>query len=300
MGKHTFIGFITILIVVLLLVYYLVPFRELEFSLEEVNNNFTLETSNIKMQFYENMRFPEREISYNIHECSLKKRNDMLDAFDIVSNLTMLDFYEKENAEIKITCDETTRFKEGLFIAGEGGPTQIVKAGNFNVILSGTILLIRDSKCSKPNVAIHELFHVLGFTHSENKNNIMYNYSSCSQTIGGDNIELINGLYSIESNPDLTFEPNETFATMKGRYLNLNFSIRNNGLSQAKESAVKVYVDNEEIEEVELDNLGIGKGTKIILTNIWVSDINPKLIELVIEADFEELDKQNNVVSLKV
>jgi len=256
------------------------------------------------MQFYDNMRFPEKNITYYIDKnCSLKKRQDMKDAFKIIENLTVLKFINEtlEKAEISVTCNETVHYyKKGMFIAGEGGPTHVVRAGNFNVIFSGTILLIKSSDCERPNVAIHELLHVLGFTHSDNPNNVMYNFTKCSQVIGDDTIELINKLYSIESLPDLVFEANETNAMMHSRYLDINITIKNNGLKKAPESRVKVIVDGKKIKEISVGEIEIGNGKAIFVQNIWVSKLNPKKIELVIETNYKELNKENNRIYFEV
>lgn len=305
MKKGVFFSLAIMLIMMsFLTIYYLAPYKDLEFSIKPVNSNFTLnigENNSIETQFYPNMRFPESQISYMIDkDCSLKKKQDMRDAFQIVENLTILKFNEQADAQINISCDENTRFEQGMFIAGEGGPTKIVKAGEFNVILSGMVLLIRDSTCSTPNVAIHELFHVLGFIHSTNPDNIMYNFTKCSQQIGQDSINKINELYSIQSKFDLTFEQQGLSATMSGRYLDLNFTIRNIGLKQSKESAIEISADDKKIKELSLEPLDIGNGKIISVSNIWVTNINPEEIKLVIKNDVEELNKENNIVSFEI
>jgi len=301
-----------IIIVSLLTIYYIEPFTELEFNVQPSNYNFTLNATTSgsgfeDMQFYPNMRFPTNRITYNIaDECSLMKRQDMEDGFDIVENLTLLEFSPtNSNADINVTCNETTRYQDGIFIAGEGGPASIVEAGEFYVIGGGTILLIRDSGCERPNIAIHELFHVLGFEHSNNPNNIMYNFTKCSQTIGDDNIQLLNELYSIESLPDLAFDsPREiednTGVFMHGRYLDLNVTVRNNGLKDSPQSIVKIFADEKEIREFLLDELEIGNGKVISLRNVWVTKRNPQIIELKIATEFDELSKENNIISFKV
>ena len=160
----------------------------LKFKVLEGNSNFTLGnfTENM-MQKNMSLRFPTPNITYKIYDCPLQKQTDMLDAFKIMENETILKFNPVESGEqIKIDCDGETKMEEGLFVGGEGGPTNVSNIGKMYVIFNGKILLIRDSKCERPNIAIHELLHVLGFTHSENKNNIMYSISKCSQTIGDD------------------------------------------------------------------------------------------------------------------
>lgn len=310
MRGKSFLGLAFLLIVFsLLVVYYISPFSELEFDIAPRNYNFS---SNVNasiqdlslMQFYPNMRFPTEVITYHMQEdCSLQKKQEMNDAFDIVENVTILDFVPvsvAENPDINITCNETTKYQGGMFIAGEGGPTSIVKAGDFNVIQGGTILLIRDSDCERPNIAIHELFHVLGFKHSDNPNNIMYNYTKCRQTIGDDNIQLLNELYSIESKADLVFEENTTNVFMHGRYLDMNVSVKNYGLQESKPSIIRVIVDGKDIREIVFDKIKVGNGKVISVRNIWITKRNPQNIQLKIQTESEELSKENNLVSFLV
>jgi hypothetical protein len=197
-----------------------------------------------------------------------------------------------------VTCQEVQKTEGKLFIAGEGGPTNITVAGEYNVIESGEILLMKDSDCPRPNIAIHELFHVLGFDHSKNPKSIMYEISRCDQTIGEDMINLINKLYAVPSEPDLLFE--NSSASMHGKYLNINFSIRNNGFQDAEDSVVKILADGKQVEEINIPAIEVGYGRKVSVENIWIKQINVENIEFVIENNFEELSKANNQVSFEI
>lgn len=290
-----------VLIVILLLgIYWFVPIGEINFGTKSGNSNFSVGNSSFKgMQFYENMRFPDSKISYRIHDCSLQKRNDMERAFDTLVNLTILNFYAVESSEeISIVCDEKIKMEGKLFIAGEGGPMNITVAGNFNVILNGGILLLKDSSCPNPNIAIHELLHVLGFEHSSNSNNIMYHVSDCKQTIGQDIIDLINKIYFIPNEPDLTLE--NVSAIMRGKYLDVNITVKNNGLSDAGSSEIIIYADDKMIKEIEVDAIKIGFGTTIKLSNVWISQMSVDELRFSIDYYFEELDKKNNELILSI
>jgi len=300
MGWKIFFSFVFILFASLLLIFYwFVPFKTIEFGTKSGSSNFSLNNESGNMQFYQNMRYPSPEISYQIYDCPLQKKNNMERAFEIISNISVLSFYSvNRNGEIFVTCDSKNKIEEGLFIAGEGGPTNITQSGKFNVILHGSVLLIRESKCERPNIAIHELLHSLGFDHSENSNNIMYPISRCEQTVGEDVPKLISELYLAPSYPDLSFE--NVSAVMNGRYLDVNMVIRNNGLKDSERVKVIIYADEKLVKEIDLDALEIGYGREIMLGNVWVPKINVNKLEFFINYSFNELEKNNNRIILEM
>src|SRR3972149_2427373 len=297
--KSILVSVIAVFLVLLLFFYWVFPLETIDFTFSPKNSNFSLNSyGNESMQFYENMRYPSKDISYRIQGCTLQKADEMETAFDMIDNLTIINFYSvNNNEEISVTCDSKTRFEGDLFIAGEGGPINITKAGYFNVIQKGAITLIRESKCENPNVGIHELLHALGFDHSENPNNIMYPVSKCSQTIGQDISDMINELYSFQSLPDLAFE--NVSATMSGRYLDLNFTIRNQGIKDSSGAKVEIYADGELVKEIESEPLDIGHGRSIFISNIFILQKSIDELRFSIKTDFEELDKGNNEAILK-
>ncbi len=282
----------------LLFLYWFVPYGKLDFGAKSGDNNFSITGSD--MQFYPNMRFPSSEISYKISGCSLQKEDDMERAFDIIHGLTVLKFSPvPDGEEILVTCqDKQVTDEKGLFIAGEGGPTNISKAGALSVITKGEILLIRDSKCEKPNVAIHELLHVLGFEHSSNENNIMYNITSCEQTISDDIINLINELYAVSSYSDLSFE--DVSAQMNGKYLNAVMTVRNAGLVDSTNAKIIIYADNKIVKEINLEPLKVGYGRLITIEQLFVPQVNVNRLDFVIQSDFAEINKENNNMTLEV
>jgi hypothetical protein len=295
--EKIFFGIMTLILISFLVLYWFFPGQGIEFGFDK-NNNFSLNKTNVSMQFYENMRFPYSKITYKIEDdCILQKKNEMVRAFEIIANVSGLKFIKNPgNPEIIVTCDEKNKVEEGMFIAGEGGPTQIVSGDNFNVILAGKILLIKNSNCERPNIAIHELLHVLGFDHSENANNIMYPVSKCRQTIGKEIPLKIKELYSVPSLPDLEFE--EVSATINGRMIDINMSIKNNGLVSSKEANIMIYGDEKIIKEIELNDLDVGYEVKISLTNLLFTKLKIEQLRLVIESNYSELSKDNNQVFL--
>lgn len=283
----------------MLVVYMINPGGDTEFGFtRDTNNNFNVGNETSLMQFYPDMRFPSSEISYKIdNECSLSKKDSMREALNIVENMTDISFYSvSADEEISIYCSEKVKFENRMFIAGEGGPTNITDGGKYRVILHGSLLLIKDSGCATPIVEVHELLHVLGFDHSDNKNNILYPVAKCRQTIGDDLVSKINDLYTEETYPDLLFE--EASAEIKGRGLSLNLSIRNDGLKESETSIIKIYNKEKVIKEIELNSLDIGYGVKIELRNLWLTSVKTDEIKVLISTSFNELSKDNNEIIL--
>ncbi len=300
--KGTGKGFLVILIAIILLflfsVYWFIPFGTFEFSTGPTNYNFS-ESADSELQYTSNMRFASPEISYKISNCPLQREDDMEEAFRLMQEQTVLSFYPAEDEEeISVTCEEDVIAEGNFFIAGEGGPTNGSVSGNFSVVTHGKILLLRDSDCERPNVATHELLHVLGFKHSQNPKNIMYNVTNCRQMISEDIINFLNKVYSFPAEPDLVFESAD--ALMRGRYLDSNFSIRNNGIVSSGEAKVIIFADEKKIKEINLDALSEGEGMKILLTGILINQLNVNEVKFVIESDFSELNKANNEISMEI
>lgn len=282
-----------VLFVCLIFTYLFLPSEGITFSGEPANTNFSI-TGGSVTQFYPNMRFADREISYSVADnCSLKKKNDADYAFQILDNLTVLSFYKVDSdGQISVDCEDGGDFNGGFFVAGEGGPTEAIKSGDFYVIAKGKILLLQESECPAPNIAIHEVLHVLGIDHSTNKNNIMYNISKCNQEIGEDTLLTINKLYYSPGFPDLALSDVST--TLHGRYLDIKFTIQNNGLSKTKESEVKIYADDQEIKSFDIQELDPSVGRITTVENLFIQNRSVKEIKLKIIYNFEELNKENN------
>lgn len=299
---QTILSVIFILSVVSMLwIYWFAGFEEVSLYKKPVSSNFSFNVHDSKnMQFYENLRYPETKISYRIDDkCTLQKKSDMEGAINILDEKTILKFYPVfADEEIFISCGNKPIMQGDLFIAGEGGPVNITKSGNFNVIFYGEILLIKQSECPAPNIALHELLHVLGFGHSNNPENIMYNITKCEQTLGDDIPDLINELYSVKNYPDLVLE--DVYPAIHGRYLDLNMTVKNNGLKKSEETIINVYAGDILLETIDLQSLNIGEGMKLIMKNINLKKTNFNQLRMILESDFEELDKENNEIVFEI
>jgi len=275
------------------------PSESLEFN--PYHRNITQQFSTESVQFYPNMRYQNKIISYYIEpNCSLKKTNDARNAFTRIQEKTVLSFVEEtRNPEIMIMCSniEPTAEQEEHFIAGEGGPVQIINATNYAIILSGMVSLYRPDSCEKPQIATHEILHALGFDHNSNTESIMYPYTECDQTIDQEIIDEIERIYSESSLPDLVVETIK--ATKTGRYLDFEAIVSNQGIVSSESSELVVVIENSEIKTVDVGSLEIGVRKILTITNLKIPR-GTEEITFVVRTEEEELSKSNNRAELMI
>ncbi|MBS3090079.1 matrixin family metalloprotease [Candidatus Pacearchaeota archaeon] len=251
------------------------------------------------LQFYSNMRFQDRHINYMISgACDEERISSIKKAFEIIEQDTILEFSESgQMSEMYVTCSDVSPNSENKrhFIAGEGGPTFIVNTSLYSLIFNGTIALYRSEKCDRPQIALHEIFHVLGFDHSSNQDSIMYPVTNCRQEIDNSIIEEINRLYEDEPLPDLALS--EAYATIRGRYLYFNISISNYGLLDSDNMTLNVKSIGNVIKQFPLGSLQVGRKKIFNAGNIRISK-DAGEIEFEVIGNREEISLENNKVIL--
>jgi hypothetical protein len=251
------------------------------------------------------MRFGHNNISYYIgNVCSDTRIKFMRDAFGIVErNVNQISFYQvySSDADIVVRCSgEFIEVGKNLYAAGEGGPTKIIKVGKFNIIESGSIYLYRDPVCNYPVVELHELLHVLGFDHSNDPKNIMYSVSNCDQRISSDIITTLRELYTIPSLPDLVIT--NLSVVKKGRYVDFNITIANEGLIDAKDVQLLILSEGRRIYHYDLEEINRGYARTLFSTNVKLHSSGAGSIDFFVDYDnkIKELDKNNNHINVKV
>lgn len=222
-------------------------------------------------QFYPNMRYIDKTITYEIApECSSKKREAIAAAFGILEAQSVLRFSPAPKGEIVFSCTNLPPEPEssGHFVAGEGGPTQIINTTKYAAILGGKVSLYRSEKCERPIVALHEILHALGFDHTSEKKSVMFPITDCEQELDAFIINQIDSLYAADAAPDLAIERVNARAT--GRYLNFEISIANYGLLNARNATLTLTSDGELVKSFPLEELGFGQRKTLTVTNVRI------------------------------
>ena len=296
-----------LLMISLAFVYQNLPQEPVEMKASEIVPETTVTINHgATPVFAENLRFNHNNISYFIeNECVEIRRNAMVEAFDIFADeMKLISFYETKNkieADIQVGCsDDYIELGERLFVAGEGGPSKIINTSVFKIVEKGEILLYNDPQCDYPVVELHELLHVFGFAHSENPDSIMYDTSACNQRITPDMVELIDKLYSIEPLADAMID--ELTAVKRGRYLDFNISVLNEGLIGIDNINFTIIVNSKEIQTINLGNIDIGYSRTLRATNIKLPLLNVEKINFVVDNEnvIREINEDNNFVEMVV
>lgn len=265
--------------------------------------NYTISTNETVPVFGENMRFNHNLISYVISKnCDQSQREEMISAFNIFSeNVKIVSFFEDgENSDISVNCStKFVKMGSNFFAAGEGGPSKIINASNFEIIKKGRIILYSDEQpCNYPVVELHELGHVFGFAHSKNPKDLMYYRSNCDQRMSNGMITTIKKLYSIPALGDVKIET--ASGIIKGHYLKFNISVINDGLVNIKNINLTVLADGEQVYETGMGEIKIGYSKTISVENIGVPR-NTKKVYFIVDSknNVKELNENNNVIVLQ-
>ena len=308
MNRPTYITIIVLLVGVLLgSLYFLyaswlqatVPF--LNITLQGYNDMLNLSGS---AQFYPNMRYAEKEISYGFEDaCSQIKKDNVRTAFDILEGKTSLVFSESSSAQITFVCSELPPDpkRSAHFVAGEGGPTEIVNTSLFSVIMAGKVSLYKDEQCGQPLISLHEILHALGFDHNKNQRSILYPTlsNSCNQQLDDAIVDKINELYDYESIPDFKIESID--ASKGGALFNFQIKVVNRGLASAENVNLKLSSNGKEIETFDLGEMEIGTRKIFNVTSLRVP-LRAKSFTFQVDSENEirELYEDNNEIKIDV
>ncbi|MFH1500337.1 MAG: matrixin family metalloprotease [archaeon] len=305
MGIGKAVSFVLLFVMLVIALFLLYDILSLKFAqpVEYVffGENVNQSSYDSELQFYKDMRFNHKGITYNFRaNCEDSKRENMKAALDFLrSEVGLINFEEiSKDGDIEILCGREFLSGEDVFVAGEGGPTKIINSSEFNVITKGKIVLYKES-CGY-NVELHELLHVFGFDHSKNPKSIMYNISSCNQEMTQDIIDEMKRLYSIQELPDLHFSKVE--AERRGRYLDFDVEVSNSGLTDADEVMLFIFSGEKEVDRFELDRISFGGGKVLKVSNLKLPLLEGGEVRFFVDGfdEIQELDETNNEVILTV
>jgi len=257
---------------------------------------------NANLLSYDNIRFVSIDITYSFSvDCSSQKILEVNEAFGILSDETVLNFQRTfSNGGIHINCFENViRNSQTHHLVGTGGPVSLINTSRYYVISSGSINLYGSEICEKPIYAIHEILHVLGFTHSTNKKSIMYGVLSCDQIITDEILNEISSLYEGPILPDL--EILDVNASKSGRYLELSVIVLNTGLASISDTSITLYGNDRNLINFDIGGFDIGVAKVINLDEIKVSRKLSKFILVVDDEELiDEIDELNNLLTFEI
>jgi hypothetical protein len=74
----------------------------------------------------------------------------------------------------------------------------------------------------------------------------------------------------------------------------------NNGLQNSSNATLAIFADGNQIYTEAIPPLQIGESITFILKHIWVQSMNVKQLDYQIQANFSEINKNNNQIKLEI
>lgn len=279
------------------------PLENFKTNLQGLPNVNSTEATATLTQFLPNMRFNHSDITYNFESaCSSDRMQRMESAMEDLSQRTkIITFRASINPDIKIYCSKEKPKDQNSYVAGEGGPEGVVNLSLYPLIGGGKITLYDDlyqKKCENNIVEMHELLHVFGYNHVQNKSSLLYPYFNCNQKMTEDIITDLVRLYSVTPKAELYFD--KLIATKSGVYLNFETNIPNQGLIEGKNVKLIISSGNAKIEEIPFGEITSGTTQTAKLTNLKLPSRSITSIKFEITSDTAEFDKTNNVAQVNI
>lgn len=287
--------------------YQYLPAEEQILNIQPQSKLPTVTAPSTLTQFVQNMRFAKNNLGYFFYPgCSPEKINRINGAFELIETKTkIISFIEKTNfqeADIKILCSEVQKeVKPNQFIAGEGGPDEFLNLSLYPLILSGEVLLydtLYKDKCEYPLVELHEILHVFGFDHIDDKNSVLYPYYSCNQQLDNSIVNELIRLYSITPQAELHFV--NASASKNGIYLDFTLPIENRGLIEARNVLINLFSGGKQITQFEMENIAPGSTKKITIQNQLLPSRSTSEITFEITSETPEYFPEDNQITAKI
>jgi hypothetical protein len=263
------------------------------------------------VQFAPNMRFATTNLSFYFQsECDSERREFTKKALKMISDKTgIISFYElnylDEEVHILVKCSEESKEKisedknQRTFIAGEGGPTKYLELNPYSLVIQGEIQLYGSeyiTKCSQPLVELHELLHVFGFDHIDDKTSILYPHLSCDQEFKQNIIDDLKKLYKEPAKAELLIS--NISASKSGKYLDFYIGIKNTGLIESNNVFLEIYSKDTLIKSTEVLDISPGMMRSIEMKNLELPSRNTENIKFLVKSSTPEYSLENNFIEL--
>jgi hypothetical protein len=261
---------------------------------------------------YDNMRWDHMPLRVYL-DLNSSNATDVADAegvrkaFQTWENATngTISFIEagaREGADVVIGWQKDLG-ESGIYVTAGTGSPQAYDTGLFNLSESADITLVPIKLRKKYRIwtacdqtEAHELGHILGLYHAEDKQDLMYEHGLCGQSIKPAAVSTLDELYRIRPLPELSFK--EASVSLDGAGLHVSFTVANRGLVASPETTVLLKADGKPVESYELER--IEPGNMLIFEDVLVEVENAGQISLTIDPEekIEEMGRQDNVIVL--